>query len=44
MNDVESINRWKTVERIVEDAIDKHWLPFEFKFIEWEANFKKRFL
>ncbi len=44
MKDVESKNRWKTVERIVEDAYDKHWLPFQFRFIEWEANFKKRFL
>jgi hypothetical protein len=32
------------VEQAIENAIDKHWLPFEFRFIEWEANYKKRFL
>jgi len=32
------------VEQIVEDAIDKIWLPFEFKFIEWEAEYKKKYL
>ena len=34
----------ETIEQIVEDAIDKHWLPFEFKFIEWEAEYKKKYL
>ena len=32
------------VEQIVEDAIDKHWLPFEFKFIEWAAHYKAVYL
>ena len=32
------------IEQIVEDAIDKHWLPFEFKFIEWEAEYKAKYL
>lgn len=27
------------IEQIVEDAIDKIWLPFEFKFIEWESDY-----
>ena len=32
------------VEQIVEDAIDKIWLPFEFKFIEWAAEYKSKYL
>jgi len=32
------------VEKIVEDAIDKIWLPFEFKFIEWSAEYKSKYL
>lgn len=38
MNDQELINQ------IVEDAIDKIWLPFEFKFIEWTAEYKAKYL
>ena len=32
------------VEQIVEDAIDKIWLPFEFKFIEWAAEYKAKYV
>ena len=32
------------INQIIENAIDNYWLPFEFKFIEWEANFKKKYL
>jgi hypothetical protein len=32
------------IEQIVEDCIDKIWLPFEFKFIEWEAEYKAKYL
>tara|TARA_R110002012_G_scaffold320132_1_gene542500 strand:- start:134 stop:247 length:114 start_codon:yes stop_codon:yes gene_type:complete len=32
------------INQIIENAIDKYWLPFEFKFIEWESNFKKKYL
>lgn len=34
----------KIVNQIVEDAIDKIWLPFTFKFIEWEDEYKKKYL
>ena len=32
------------VQNIVDDCIDKIWLPFEFKFIEWEAEYKAKYL
>lgn len=32
------------INEIIEKAIDKHWIPFEFKFIEWKENFKKKYL
>jgi hypothetical protein len=32
------------IEQIVEDAIDKIWLPFTFKFIDWEDSYKKKYL
>jgi hypothetical protein len=32
------------VEEIVNSAIDKIWLPFEFRFIDWEDDYKKKFL
>jgi hypothetical protein len=32
------------INQIVEDAIDKYWLPFEFKFIEWRTNYKLKYL
>ena len=35
---------WITVDEIVELAIDKVWLDFEMRFIEWEAEFKAKFL
>ena len=38
------MNDQELVQQIVEDAIDKIWLPFTFKFIEWEAEYKARYL
>lgn len=38
------MNHEELIQQIVEDAIDKIWLPFEFKFIEWEDNYKKKYL
>jgi len=38
------MNDQELVQQIVEDAIDKIWLPFEFKFIEWEAKYKTKYL
>lgn len=32
------------INEIIEKAIDEYWIPFEFKFIEWEENFKKKYL